>query len=284
MLIDLLHQQVRSRYIRHGFKSRTLELERCTMHFLERRRDESPFTVILLHGLGTSSSTWVNLIPALDTTMTVLAPDLPGHGLSTIRSGEPFFRLSELHQSVATFIHEIASGPCVLVGHSLGGWLAAHHATENPKNIRHLILVDSAGILNEETIDQGKAFQLESLGDLRRLMNTLWFKYPWYFKLFYSAVFNDLRERRVSGFVRTIRRQDFLNEQLKNLTMKVSIVWGKEDRLISTKSLEIARHALPHAHIYLIEQCGHVPQLERPKEFNALINEILNDETEVARD
>jgi pimeloyl-ACP methyl ester carboxylesterase len=254
------------------------------MHYLERQRDESPFTLILLHGLGTSSSTWVNLIPTLNNTVTVLVPDLPGHGLSTIRSGEPFFRLNELHQSVATFVREIAPGSLFMLGHSLGGWLAAHYATENPKDIRHLVLVDSAGILNEETIDQRKAFQLESLGDLRKLMNNLWFKYPWYFKLFSHAVFNDLRDRRVSEFVRTIRREDFLNEQLKDLTMKVSIVWGKEDKLISTKSLEIARRAVPQAQIHLIEQCGHVPQLERPKEFNALINKILNGETEAARD
>lgn len=278
MLINVLHKRVRRRYHRFGYQSRFLDLERCTLHYCERKGNQPGKTLVLLHGLGTSSSTWVYLMPAMDPAWTVLALDLPGFGFSTLKDRGRFFQFNELYDAVVTFIDQTVTAPFVLLGHSLGGWLAAKYAAEHGETLRRLILVNNAGILHEGTIDQAHAFNLHSVRDLSRLLNTLWLRYPWYFKPFYPAILHDLRARRVTEFVRSIHPEDFVNEDLKRLTMRVSIIWGTADRLFAMKSVEIIRGAVPGVQINLINNCGHVPQLEKPKDFTAVIRSILQEE------
>ncbi len=279
-LIDILHNRIRRRYHRFGFQSQFLKLEDCTLHYYERTGIQPSKTLVLLHGLGTSSSTWAYVLPKLDPSWTVLALDLPGFGFSKLNKDHRFFHFNELHASVVAFIEQKVARPFVLLGHSLGGWLAAKYAVQHADALRRLILVDNAGILHEETVQQGKAFELQTLRDLDRLLGILWARYPWYLKPFYPAVLHDLRKRFVSEFVRSIRPEDFINEDLSALTMNVNIVWGKQDRLITLKSVEIMRRAIPGAQISLIEKCGHVPQLERPREFVNIIRNLLREESE----
>jgi len=278
VLIQLLHRQIRRRYHRFGFEDRFLQVGRFTLHSYERYCPDSRGTLVLLHGLGTSSSTWVRILPSLELKSNIVALDLPGFGLSTINAGSRFADIHELQESIVEFIRQRVPGPIILLGHSLGGWLAAKYAVEHAENINHLVLADSAGILCEETMEQGNAFQVESVGDLIRLLDVIWFRYPWYFKPFYPAVLNDMRKRQVAEFVRSIHADDFLNDILGKLTMSVSIIWGKEDKLISMKSVDIMKQSLPNARVYLIDQCGHVPQLEQPKNFAGIIRQALEEE------
>lgn len=279
MLIDFLHNQIHRRYKQLGFSDGFVESGRFTLHSYERYATESIGTLVLIHGLGTSSSTWVRVLPGIDRRWNVIAFDLPGFGFSRINSGAPFATFEELYQSMGTFISQKVITPFVLLGHSLGGWVAAKYAIGHPANINHLVLVDNAGILCDETLEQGRAFQVESVADLRALLNKIWRRYPWYFKPFYRAVLNDLRKRGVADFVRSIRAESFLNDHLAQLRMGVSVVWGTEDRLISPNSVDILKQAIGHARIHLIDRCGHVPQLERPEAFTTVVGEILRQVT-----
>jgi pimeloyl-ACP methyl ester carboxylesterase len=211
----------------------------------------------------------------------VLALDLPGFGLSRVNTGSEFAVFEELSAAVAAFIRQRTTQPILLLGHSLGGWLAAKFAADYPESVRHLLLVNNAGILCEDTVEQRKAFQVESVEDLRRLLDLIWFRYPWYFKPFYRAVLSDLRKRRVAEFVRSIGSEDFLNDDLRKLTMDVSIIWGEQDKLISMKSVDIMKQLIPGARVYLLDQCGHVPQLERPDEFIDIVRGILRREVSI---
>jgi abhydrolase domain-containing protein 6 len=279
--IDLVHQQVRRQFHRAGFASGLFECKRFTLHYYERPLPGSPTTLVLLHGLGTSSSTWTRVLPGLAGVCNILALDLPGFGLSRVNNGPGFAVFEELSEAVAAFIRQRTTRPIFLLGHSLGGWLAAKFAADHPESVKHLLLVNNAGILCEDTVGQRTAFQVESVGDMRRLLDLIWFRYPWYFKPFYRAVFSDLRRRSVAEFVGSIRSEDFLNDDLRKLTMDVSIIWGEQDKLISMKSVDIMKRSIPRACVYLLNQCGHVPQLERPDKFVDVIREILRREISI---
>lgn len=204
-----------------------------------------------------------------------MALDLPGFGFSRILHGDSYASIQEMVDTVSAVFALNLAHPVVLVGHSLGGWLAAAFALERPASLRHLVLVDNAGILCDDTGEQGKAFQVETVADLRSLLNRIWMRYPWYFRPFYRAVLRDMKKRRVAEFVRSIQEYDFLNARLGTLKPNVSIVWGKQDRLIGAHTAEIMKQILPHADVLFIDRCGHVPQLEQPKKFAAVLNEIL---------
>ncbi|HEY6952375.1 MAG TPA: hypothetical protein VI758_08195, partial [Bacteroidota bacterium] len=125
--------------------------------------------------------------------------------------------------------------------------------------------------------EQKALFQTKSVRDVRRLLDTLWFRYPWYFKPFYQAILKDLLKRRVPEFTQTLGQDHAVNNELGELTMIVDIIWGREDRLLSMESIEIMQRSIPHARVHFIEQCGHVPQLERRNEFTAILRELLHD-------
>lgn len=282
LFIDLVHKIVRRRYRRAGFESRFIEHGRFTLHYYARALPGSSPTLVLVHGLGTSSSTWTHVLPKLGNFCNVFALDLPGFGLSKINYGPGFASLVELHEAFESFVREKVRQPFFLLGHSLGGWIAAHYAANHPANVRHLVLVNNAGILCDDTAGQGKAFQVESIGDLQRLLDLIWFRYPWYFKPFYPAVLSDLRRRRIPEFVQSIQAEDFLNEELCNLAMDVSIIWGDQDRLISMSSVQVMKRSIPRTQLYLLKQCGHVPQLERPNAFVDIVSTILTQQTSLA--
>ncbi len=283
MLIDLLHRQIRRRYHHLGFKDVLVKSDRFTVHSYLRAVPSAKDTLVLVHGLGTSSSTWIHILPDLDPAWNVLTIDLPGFGFSTVDGGEPFARLPEHVNAIAAVIDKNLTAPFLLLGHSLGGWIAARYALQHPANVAHLILADSAGILCDDTAEQGKAFQVDSIADLRRLLNKVWLHYPWYFRPFYPAVLHDMRKRSVREFVQSVEEKDFLNPQLRELGGRTSVIWGSQDRLTSLKAVGVWKMACRDIEVHVIERCGHVPQLERPAEFLRVLHGILERERSSAK-
>ncbi|RPF39272.1 alpha/beta fold hydrolase [Streptomyces sp. TLI_185] len=101
--------------------------------------------VVLLHGHGEFAAVWIRVIPDLVKTHRVIVPDLPGHGASLVRDG----RLDT--QRVLAWLDELIDQTCqarppVLVGHLLGGAIAARYAVHHSDRLAHLILVDTLGL------------------------------------------------------------------------------------------------------------------------------------------
>jgi pimeloyl-ACP methyl ester carboxylesterase len=100
--------------------------------------------VLLLHGPGEFAALWGRVIPDLITTHRVVAPDLPGHGATGLPDG-PLD-----HDRVRTWLGELIERTCasppVLVGHLLGGAIAARFASERSGELSRLVLVDSFGL------------------------------------------------------------------------------------------------------------------------------------------
>jgi 3-oxoadipate enol-lactonase len=98
-------------------------------------------TVVLVHGLGSRSQDWLPTARALARDHRVVLVELPGHGVSPMP--EPFSfagTVAALDRSIA----EASPGPVVLVGHSVGGLVAAAAAIEHPARVRALVLVETA--------------------------------------------------------------------------------------------------------------------------------------------
>lgn len=97
--------------------------------------------VVLVHGLGSSSDDWLPTARRLARRHRVVLVDLPGHGESDMP--EPF----SLERAVAALdraLVGIPGGPPILVGHSLGGLIAAAEAIDHPERVRGLVLVETA--------------------------------------------------------------------------------------------------------------------------------------------
>jgi pimeloyl-ACP methyl ester carboxylesterase len=135
--------------------------------------------------------------------------------------------------------------------------------------------VDTAGVYYPGVENLHDLFTLTSVNDTQRLLNTLWYHYPWYFKPFTGSIYRELGARRMNELVASIEANDFLVEELSRLTMPVSIIWGKQDVAISLKSVEVLKKFISHSTVHLIDQCGHVPQLECPEKLAGILNRVL---------
>jgi pimeloyl-ACP methyl ester carboxylesterase len=100
--------------------------------------------IVLLHGPGEFAALWARVIPDLVKTHRVVAPDLPGHGASEMPDG----RLDG--DRVLTWLSELiertCSSPPALVGHLLGGAIAARFASGHGEQLSEVVLVDTFGL------------------------------------------------------------------------------------------------------------------------------------------
>ena len=275
MLLSLLHRSVRRQFRSLGFESKMLKGTVSTIHYLVREHSHPKGTVVLVHGLGTSSSTWVRMLPYLNLPHRIVALDLPGFGFSTADSVRGFCTLSDHVEALSELIDAVTETPIILVGQSLGGWLCCRYATHSSERVEHLVLIDTAGVYYPGVENLRDLFTLTSVSDTRRLLNALWYQYPWYFKPFAGSIYRELGARRMNELVASIGFDDFLGEELSRLTMPVDILWGKQDGVTSTKSVDALQKSVPHSIVHLIDHCGHVPQLECPEELALILNQVL---------
>jgi pimeloyl-ACP methyl ester carboxylesterase len=224
--------------------------------------------LLVLHGLGDSIAGWARVLGPLSRTHRVHIVDLPGHGLSAAPRD---FRLATILEPLARYAAGLVAP--VIVGHSLGGWLAARLALllEGTPSIgvpqstaRGLILINPAGALLPE--GEWTVFrQLFDRADARTYLKRAFHAAPIALRLFPGEIARAMASPATRAFLAAVSREDFLRDaELASLRMPVRIIWGEHDRLLPSGSLPFFRAQLPRAEIVVLRGAGHLPHLEAP--------------------
>src|SRR3990172_4630693 len=182
MLLSWIHEKARTRYHSLGFQSKMLETDAGLLHSLVREGDGSRGSIVFVHGLGTSSNSWIRIVHKIADSRRLAALDLPGFGFSSVRRPEGFATFGEHRAALSDSLAGFQDGPVTLVGHSFGGWLCAWHAATHADRVQHLVLVNSVGIYYRGIETLRETFTLNSVTDTKLLLNTMWCRYPWYLK------------------------------------------------------------------------------------------------------
>ena len=103
--------------------------------------------LLLIHGIGDSSATWVDLIPGLARRYTVIAPDLLGHGASDKPRAD--YSVAAYANGMRDLLGVLGIDRATLVGHSLGGGVAMQFAYQFPERTERLVLVGAGGVGRE---------------------------------------------------------------------------------------------------------------------------------------
>jgi pimeloyl-ACP methyl ester carboxylesterase len=255
--------------------------------------------VILIHGLGASADIWMKNMDRLSQRHRVYVPDVVGFGLSEkpkeLRS--PFYFTQFIEDFMVSLEIERAS----LVGHSLGGGIALQYTIGHPDKVDKLVVADGAG-LGREVIYTLKLMSLPLIGELMsyptRFGVSMFFRLAvrnpgiitddiidTYYELFRLPGARRFLLQVVRSIV-TLRggREGLLNPVLKNLhtiSVPTLIIWGRQDRVLPLKHAYVAREHIPNASLHIIENCGHITNLECPDEFNDVVARFLDDETDM---
>ena len=250
--------------------------------------------VVLLHGAGGGAANWYRLIGPLATHWRVLAPDLPGFGLS-----DPIPLEAPLGLTGARFLREwldtVCDGPVAVVGTSFGGLLALRLAQLAPERVERVVVIDGAG-LGRELPWPVRVATLPGIGPLalrpsragtRALLQSLLVSDPSPLRDHEAILVDYLWRSAVSGttahMVTAVRlfgnlrgqREIVTDAEMRAITQPVLVAWGERDRFIP---LHHARHAvatLPRGRLGVIPGAGHSPNWEAPSELLGIMRPFL---------
>ncbi|HYV07044.1 MAG TPA: alpha/beta fold hydrolase [Blastocatellia bacterium] len=249
------------------------------IHYLEAGSGPA---VILLHGLGGDASNWASTIGPLSQKYRVIVPDQIGFG----KSDKPLinYRVGTLVDFLDGFYKELKLDRASLVGNSLGGWTVAAFAIAHPAKVDRLVLVDAAGFAITGALDPKVLNGLNpSTRDAVKQMLPLVFYNT---QMFASDIAVDsFFARRVGAgdgytiqrFIDSISRgEDVLDKRLGSVKAPTLVLWGREDGLTPLAMGERFKKEISGSQLFIIEKCGHVPQLEKAAEFNTALIKFLS--------
>lgn len=229
---------------------------------------EKMLPILLLHGIADDSMTWALQIRALSKIGPVYAPDLLSFGLSGTPHGRSFATLAEQQQMLQELLANVIGRPTLVVGNSLGGWLAVKLAQKMPNLIRGIVLLNPGGAYLagfKSWLPFAAAIQMTNLQAVQKVCHQIFGHVPLAFSLWQYGFQARFTCAAVQDFVPTISEKDFLQPaDLQNLTVPVGLVWGLADRFLPPGSLEFFASHLPSTTFkFPLPGCGHLPQLER---------------------
>jgi 2-hydroxy-6-oxonona-2,4-dienedioate hydrolase len=238
--------------------------------------------VILLHGLGGSSQGWQFNIGPLAEKFHVYVPDQIGFG----KSDKPLvnYRIRTYVDFLDQFCKQLKIERATLVGNSMGGWIAAAFTAAFPDRVDKLVLVDAAGYAPPKDFDTRVFFALNpTTRDAMKVLVS---------KVFYNKAFqtDDMIDAAIAarlaagdGFTiksiteSIIRGEDFLDDTVKTIKRPTLIVWGREDGLTPLADAQRFQKDIAGSKLVVFDQCGHVPNLEKPGEFNTAVIKFLSE-------
>jgi pimeloyl-ACP methyl ester carboxylesterase len=252
--------------------------------------------VLLLHGIGDSSATWLDLIPRLARDHTVIAPDLLGHGASDKPRAD--YAVAAYANGMRDLLGVLGIERVTVVGHSLGGGVAMQFAYQFPERAERLVLVSAGGMGREvnpllrlltlpgaelslaalrvpgvrrqlgvlarlaEFTDSGLG---EDAGDLLRVVDS----------------FTDATSRLAFG--RTLRAVvDWRGQVVTMLDrcylaagMPTLLVWGGRDPVVPVRHALRAHEAMPGSRLVVFPEAGHFPFHSDSRRFEQVLRHFL---------
>ena len=271
-----------------GLEEREREVGGVATRFLVA--GEGP-PVVLLHALGENRLDWRWTLGRLAASHRIYAPDLPGFGGT---GTPPDCSPESFERFVHAFLDVLRLDSAVVVGSSLGGLVALRLALRSPARVSALCLVGSAGLGSEVSIVL-RQLTLPGVGETA----TWWGRTPigaaqravWRVPLLFANplgvpqewVAEQYRLARLPGFLDTtlaaLRGQvdlhgqkEILVDDLALLSVPTLVIWGARDLVVPVDQARTAARLAPHAGLQVIAGTGHLPHVERPEEFAAVLS------------
>lgn len=256
--------------------------------------DPADRPVVLLHGIGRSLEDWGPQYDLLAKGNRLIGLDLPGFGYSQRRPEQA--SLAALGSGVRATLDALGeTRPVHLVGNSLGGAVSLQILGFAPTRVASVVLVNSGGFGSEVTYLL-RMLAIPGLGKLalrrptrlgnRHIERTL---YATKSHATAERVEHALKLGREPGAAEfmaeitmalgTLRgakepwRRELL-DAARQAHKPMLVIWGDRDKILPPKHFDVAKYTFPLAKSHLFPGTGHMPQIERPEEFAALVQDF----------
>lgn len=258
---------------------------------------DDPEVAVLIHGLGGNKTSFYETVSALAPHLTLHAIDLPGFGSSPGPARAPY-DAPWFSRATLRLLDALGVERAHLVGNSMGARVAIEVGLEAPDRVASLsLLAPSLAWRRRRTLVPLVRVLRPELAAVPHKMQTAivrrryWGLFARPERLHPSAA--DLASEEFLRAYGTLAsrvafyaaaRNIYLEEpfgergfwtRLEELEPPAMFVWGDEDPLVPLAFLQHVRRVLPEARQVVLEECGHVPQVELPERTNALIRRFI---------
>ena len=270
-------------------RSKTLSVMGLRTRVLEDGDAGRGDPVVMIHGVGAWAENWRDVMgPIASTGRRAIACDLPGFGESESPGDVAHFgpRDAFYPQFIGALLDELGIPSAHLVGSSMGGAVVYTEAVTQPARIRSLTLAAGGGVGTEVAFflrlctlpgmplvarvfgrpEQARNVLRTCFYDPRRIPATLYEEAERYGYPSFGEFVNALRSGvTIAGVKPSVR--DYWVAQAPRYQGPVLVIWGQQDAVLPVAAAADAREVMPQAQIQLIDDCGHLPMIERPDAF-----------------
>ena len=280
-------EQLKKKYAKSP--SSFVKVDGMNVHYRDEGEKNDSIPIVLIHGTASSLHTYNDWTKELIIKRRVVRMDLPGYGLTG-----PFpnrnYDIANYVNFLKNFLKSIGVKKCVLAGNSLGGNIAWNFTSEYPNMVKELILIDAAGYpIKSKSVPI--AFEIAQIPIIQNIFKfiTPRFVAKASVKNVYkdkSKVTEELVDRYFELALRKGNREAFVDrfkvksdsiayQKIKFINHRTLIMWGEDDELIPSEMAHRFHNDLPNDKLVILENVGHVPMEESPKESLKAVIEFL---------
>lgn len=250
--------------------------------------------VLLLHGFDSSCLEWRFTFPLLeDAGLETWVVDVLGWGFSDLGK-LPSCNVASKREHLYQFWRTYIKKPVILVGPSLGAAVAIDFAVNHSEAVHKLVLIDASvyteGVQNMTKLPRTVAYAGVSL--LKSIPLRLYANFLSFRNVSYASYFDMTNVGRLHCLLpwwedATI---DFMSSggynvssQINEVKHKTLIIWGEDDQIISNEFALKLHSDLPNSVLYQIENCGHLPHVEKPETVAEFIIKFIQEDCNLKR-
>lgn len=256
--------------------------------YLDNHRKDKE-VLILIHGFGADKDHWGRWLLDITDHYHVIIPDLPGFGESGHERTKKYSINLQKERLAAFMKHLALKEKYHILGNSMGGAIAGAYAVEHQSELRSLILVDNYGIKSNVMSDAMKMYQkdpqnnnlflFESPETFDALMRYVFYK-PLYvpYRIKKALAEHQAKHNDLYGKIfKEIQSEgdDFLASGLKTFKKPLLVIWGENDGIFHHTTVDRIKELVPECETAIIPKSGHVPYVETPDQFHAIITPFL---------
>jgi 3-oxoadipate enol-lactonase len=237
--------------------------------------------LVLIPGLGASVHAWYAQLRGLSPVMRVTAVDPRGHGGSAKPPGPYTMRL--LAEDVAALMRSLGIGPAVVAGSSMAAMVAVELTAAHPELVRGLVLVGGFAKLGppgkERMEERAQAAEREGMGSLADMVAAT--ALGAHTHATQAALVGLFRQgllandpQAYAASCRAIVGCD-VTPLLGAVRCPALILLGDQEQVAPLPAARALKAGIPHACVHVVANAGHLPFLEQPAAFNALLQEFV---------
>ena len=241
--------------------------------------------VVFIHGFPFNHEMWKPQIPVLTHNIRAIMYDLRGHGLSDVGDGQ--FTIEMFVDDLIAMLDYLNLEKVILCGLSMGGYIALRAAERNPDRIKGMILCDTksepdtneAKIKRSSTIKTIKESGVKVFTDefVKTIFWEKTFKNNPEVVDFIKDIINKNSPIGICGTLLALASRTDTTASLSSVKIPTCIIAGEHDKITPPSTAQSMHNAIPKSELHILQNAGHLSNLENPTEFNKILLSYLKE-------